>query len=85
VGSIEQQKLQASSKGYNKGYLRDQLSYEASINQLLFGANLEYVATHHYGREEDGIVQREVIGIASGPWNDGDEILAILQDHLQAS
>lgn len=69
----------------DKGYLRDQLSYEATINQLLFGSNLEYAATHQFGREEDGIVQREFLGLTSGPWNDGDEILAILQDHLQAS
>lgn len=69
----------------DKGYLRDLLSYEASINQLLFGSNLEYAATHQFGREEDGIVQREFLGLTSGPWNDGDEILAILQDHLQRS
>lgn len=69
----------------DKGYLRDTLSYEALLNQLLFGSNLEYAATHQFGREEDGIVQREVLGFTSGPWNDGDEILAILQDHLQVS
>lgn len=69
----------------DKGYLRDQLSYETTLNQLLFGSNLEYAATHQFGREEGGIVQREFLGLTSGPWNDGEEILAILQDHLQTS
>ena len=64
------------------GTLRDTLSYEATASELLFGSNLEYAATHQFGREEDGIVARPFIGITDGPWQDSVEILGILRDHL---
>ncbi|WP_102798733.1 phage virion morphogenesis protein [Bowmanella denitrificans] len=63
--------------------LKDTLHYQADANTLLFGTNLEYGATHQFGREGDGIVARPFLGLATGPWEDSDEILAILQDHLQ--
>ena len=62
--------------------MRDQLAYQLSGNELEFGSNLEYAATHQFGREADGIVARPFIGLATGQWNDVDEIVAILQDHL---
>ncbi|WP_337840506.1 phage virion morphogenesis protein [Rheinheimera sp.] len=67
------------------GTLRDTLSYEATPDELLFGSNLEYAATHQFGREEAGIVARPFIGLTSSPWDDTDEILAILRDHLAES
>lgn len=66
----------------DSGLLRDTLSYEVTANDLLFGSNLEYAATHQFGREEAGIVARPFIGITSSPWDDTSEILAILRDHL---
>ncbi|MBN26267.1 MAG: phage virion morphogenesis protein [Alteromonadaceae bacterium] len=62
--------------------MRDQLAYQLSGNELEFGSNLEYAATHQFGREADGIVARPFIGLATGQWNDVDEIVAILQGHL---
>lgn len=62
--------------------MRDQLAYQLGSNELEFGSNLEYAATHQFGREEDGIVARPFIGLATGQWNDVDEIVLILQDHL---
>jgi phage virion morphogenesis protein len=62
--------------------MRDQLAYQLSGNELEFGSNLEYAATHQFGREADGIVARPFIGLATGQWSDVDEIVAILQDHL---
>ncbi|WP_416305204.1 phage virion morphogenesis protein [Neptunicella sp. SCSIO 80796] len=67
----------------DSGTLRDLLHYQITGNTLEFGTNLEYGATHQFGREDDGIPQREFLGIGSNPWNDTDHILNILQDHLQ--
>jgi phage virion morphogenesis protein len=61
------------------GTLADTLSYQLKGNTLLFGSNLEYAATHQFGREEDGITAREFLGIA--PF-EAIEILDILQTHL---
>ena len=66
----------------DQGTLRDTLSYEATASELLFGSNLEYAATHQFGREEDGIEARPFIGITDGPWQDSVEILGILRDYL---
>ena len=67
-----------------EGTLRDTLSYQVTGAELLFGTNLIYGATHQFGREEDGIPARPYLGIATSPWNDEDEIVAILKDHLQS-
>lgn len=67
----------------DQGTLRDTLSYTVLGNELLFGSNLEYAATHQFGREEDGIEARPFIGITDGPWQDTTEMLAILRDHLK--
>ncbi len=61
------------------GTLADTLNYQLGANQLQFGSNMEYAATHQFGREADGIVARPFLGIA--PFEQ-KEILAILQDHL---
>jgi phage virion morphogenesis protein len=77
-----------AKKGNNRilqdqGTMRDLLAYQISGDQLTFGTNLIYGATHQFGREADGIPARPFIGLATGQWNDSDEIVAILQSHLQ--
>ncbi len=67
-----------------EGFLRDTLAYQVTGAELLFGTNRIYGATHQFGREEDGIPARPYLGIATSPWNDEDEIVAILKDHLQS-
>lgn len=62
--------------------MRDQLAYQLGSDELSFGSNLEYAATHQFGREADGIDARPFIGLATGQWNDADEIILILKDHL---
>lgn len=66
-----------------QGTMRDTLAYQLSGDELTFGTNLIYGATHQFGREADGIPARPFIGLATGQWNDADEIVAILQSHLQ--
>ncbi|WP_143869888.1 phage virion morphogenesis protein [Catenovulum sediminis] len=66
----------------DSGTLRDKLSYEISATSLNFGTNMEYGATHQFGREADGIPQREWLGLSTGQWNDETEILDILGDFL---
>jgi len=61
------------------GTLADTLNYKIGANQLMLGSNLEYAATHQFGREADGIPARPFLGIA--PF-ERKEILVILQDHL---
>jgi len=61
------------------GTLADTLNYQLGANQLMLGSNLEYAATHQFGREADGMPARPFLGIA--PFEQ-TEILAILQDHL---
>ena len=65
------------------GIMRDTLNYQIAGKTLPVGSNQEYAATHQFGREDDGIPARPFIGLTTGPWNDADEIIAILQDHLQ--
>ena len=64
------------------GIMRDTLNYQIAGKTLTFGSNQEYAPTHQFGREDDGIPARPLIGLTTGPWNDADEIIAILQDHL---
>jgi phage virion morphogenesis protein len=67
-----------------QGTLRDTLSYDASTTELIFGSNLEYAATHQFGRENEGIEARPFIGIVDGPWQDNVEILSILREYLES-
>lgn len=64
------------------GTMRDTLAYQFTNRELFFGTNMEYGATHQFGREDDGIPARPFLGLSTGQWNDSDEIVAILQDHL---
>jgi len=61
------------------GTLADTLNYQLGNNQLMLGSNLEYAATHQFGREADGIPARPFLGVA--PFEQA-EILYILRDHL---
>lgn len=61
------------------GTLVDTLHYQLGVNQLTLGSNMEYAATHQFGRESDGIPARPFLGIAVF---ERVEILAILRDHL---
>ena len=60
----------------------DTILYDASEDQLLVGSNMEYAATHQFGREDDGIPAREWLGLTTGPWNDEVAIMDILYDHF---
>ncbi|WDE07285.1 phage virion morphogenesis protein [Thalassomonas viridans] len=59
------------------GTLADTLNYQLSDNQLMFGSDKEYAATHQFGRDE--IPARPFLGLA--PFEQ-DEIIDILSDHL---
>lgn len=61
------------------GTLADTLTYQTNHNQLMFGTNLEYGATHQFGRDEANIPARPYIGINR---EDQTEILEILRHHL---
>ncbi|MGQ8367128.1 phage virion morphogenesis protein [Glaciecola sp. 1036] len=65
-----------------EGYLMDTLHYSAFARGLLLGTDLEYAATHQFGREEDGIPARPFLGLTTSPWSDADEIVEILKGHL---
>mgnify|MGYP006165611373 CR=1 FL=1 len=62
--------------------LIDTILYDVSDNMLLVGSNMEYAATHQFGREADGIPAREWLGLTTGPWNDEVAIMDILYDHF---
>ncbi|WP_166838699.1 phage virion morphogenesis protein [Rheinheimera pleomorphica] len=62
--------------------LVDTILYDVNDDQLLVGSNMEYAATHQFGREDDGIVAREWLGLTTGPWNDEVAIMDILYDHF---
>jgi len=61
------------------GSLADTLNYQLNGNELLFGSNLEYAATHQFGRENANIPAREFLGLSN---DDEKEILGLISDHL---
>jgi len=81
VNTIEQKSLSSQSDKVLRGYgtLADTLNYQLSDNQLMFGSNMEYAATHQFGRESANIPAREFLGFSD---EDENEILDILQAHL---
>lgn len=62
--------------------LVDTILYDASDDTLLVGSNMEYAATHQFGREADGVPVREWLGLTTGPWDDETAILDILNDYF---
>jgi phage virion morphogenesis protein len=61
------------------GTLADTLNYQLGNDQLMFGSNLEYAATHQFGRDNANIPAREFLGFSE---QDEDEILAIFHQYL---
>jgi phage virion morphogenesis protein len=61
------------------GTLADTLNYQLGNDQLRFGSNLEYAATHQFGRDNANIPAREFLGFSE---QDEDEILAIFHQYL---
>jgi phage virion morphogenesis protein len=64
------------------GNLRGTLHYKALADQLLFGTNLIYGATHHFGDPLRNIPERPFLGISD---DDRDAILDIIREHIQAA
>jgi phage virion morphogenesis protein len=62
-------------------YLSSTLTYQASNDQLEFGSNLIYAATHQFGDDERNIPERPFLGISAA---DEVEIVAILKDYFQS-
>ena len=81
VNTIEQKSLSSQSDKILRGYgtLADTLNYQLNGDQLLFGSNMEYAATHQFGRDKANIPAREFLGISA---DDESEILDILRSHL---
>ena len=61
------------------GTLADTLNYQLGNDQLLFGSNMEYAASHQFGRDSANIPAREFLGFSE---QDEDEILALFHRHL---
>ena len=79
--TIKQKAVSGQSGKTLRGYgtLADTLNYQLSDNQLMFGSNMEYAATHQFGRESANIPAREFLGFSD---SDENEILNILHAHL---
>jgi len=58
-------------------YLRGLLAYNPHADELEFGSNRVYAATHQFGDESRGIPARPFLGVSD---EDGDEIIQILRD-----
>jgi len=84
INTIEQKDLTNQSEKILRGYgtLADTLSYQVNSNQLMFGSNLEYAATHQFGRDKANIPARPFLGVSG---EDETEILDILRSHLSGS
>ena len=84
VNTIEQKDLTNQSEKILRGYgiLADTLSYQVNSNQLMFGSNVEYAATHQFGRDNANIPARPLLGVSG---EDEIEILDILRWHLLGS
>jgi len=83
IHTIEQKDLSGQSDKILRGYgtLADTLAYQLSANQLMFGSNMEYAATHQFGREKANIPAREFLGVSA---DDEIEIMEILRSHLSS-
>ncbi len=63
------------------GTLADTLNYQLSKGGLALGTNMEYGATHQFGRDDAGIPERPFLGLAAF---EKLEVLDILRDHLDS-
>lgn len=67
----------------DKDHLLNDFFYQTELNGLFFSNRQnDYVNTHQFGREADGIPARPFIGLATGQWSDADQIVNILKGHL---
>jgi phage virion morphogenesis protein len=84
INTLEQKDLTNQSDKILRGYgtMADMLSYQVSGNQLMFGSNMEYAATHQFGRDSANIPARPFLGVNG---DDETEIIEILRSHLIAS
>jgi phage virion morphogenesis protein len=84
INTIEQKDLTNQSDKILRGYgtLADMLSYQISGNQLMFGSNMEYAATHQFGRDKANIPARPFLGVSG---EDETEIIDILRSHLSGA
>lgn len=64
------------------GILADTLSYQIGDQQLQFGTNEEYGATHQFGRDSANIVAREWLGLSA---QQEASVLDIITHYLQVS
>ncbi|WP_035597018.1 phage virion morphogenesis protein [Halomonas salina] len=62
------------------GFLRDTLRYEAGSDQLEFGTDRVYGATHHFGDDDRGIPARPWLGLSD---DDEAQALQTLIDYLE--
>jgi phage virion morphogenesis protein len=76
----KQRKGRSSDILVETAVMRDTLRYLATPDELRFGTDRIQGATHQFGREEDGIPAREWLGLSDA---DKEEVLAILEDHIQ--
>jgi phage virion morphogenesis protein len=81
VDTILNKALTGQSDSILRGYgtLADTLNYQLNNDQLMFGTNMEYGASHQFGRDEINLPAREFLGVSN---EDETEILAILRSHL---
>ena len=79
--TVKQKALSSQHTKILRGYgtMADTLNYQLNGDQLMFGSNMEYAATHQFGRESANIPAREFLGFSD---NDENEIIGILSSHL---
>ena len=84
INTIENKSLSGQSDKILRGYgtLADLLNYQINGNQLTFGSNMEYAATHQFGRAKANIPARPFLGVSQ---SDEVEVLDILRSHLSSS
>jgi phage virion morphogenesis protein len=84
INTLEQKDLTNQSDKILRGYgtLADTLSYQVSGDQLMFGSNMEYAATHQFGRDSANIPARPFLGVNH---EDEIELIDILRSHLSGA
>ncbi len=80
--TLARKKKNADKVLIEHGDLMGSLHYNNSGNELEFGTNLIYGATHQFGSEDGAIPARPFLGISS---DDEAEILHIIDDHIAAA
>lgn len=63
-----------------EGHLRDQMRYQVHSDELVFGTNLVYGATHQFGDPARGIPARPYLGLST---DDEAHVLSLALEHLE--